>query len=81
MLKALLLSSLTITGANTTVTSTSNILDDATECPVAMMQIIKHHNLQNHIFSKGRTYMKARSGGPLGQQVTLKVSCEPLGDK
>jgi len=78
-LKALLLATLEVVslGNNDNVTTTSTLLDDVSQCPAAMHQIVKHHNLSNNITSRGREYIKAQKSGTRGL-IVLNVSCKEL---
>lgn len=77
--KALLLATMNILsmGNNDNIATTSTLLDDSTQCPVVMRQVVEHHGLQNNIFSQGKEYLKARKSTTQGL-VTLNVSCKEL---
>lgn len=79
--KALLLATLTF-GTNTPqVVTTSNVLEDVSECRPAMYQIAEHHNLKNNIWSQGKEYLKARNTVTRDGKsvaVILSVSCKEL---
>ncbi|HHZ7224932.1 TPA: hypothetical protein ACWLXL_004360 [Pseudomonas aeruginosa] len=76
-IKALLLVTLTLAANEPRVVTTTNVLDSANECVPAMRQIADHHNLQNHIFSQGKEYLKARQSTAQGN-ITLSISCKEL---
>lgn len=73
--KALLLATITIMGANGVpkVETTSTLLDSQTQCPKALDEVVRHHGMQNHLFSQGKDYRKGRNG-----VVTLNVSCKEI---
>lgn len=73
-IKALLLTTITIVGQPTSVETTSNVLQDKSLCGNAMNQIVEHHGMKNHVFSKGPTHMKGRDGN-----IVLHVTCKELG--
>lgn len=79
-MKALLLATLTISTPAQVQTNTT-VLDDNSLCPSAMMQVVRHHGMQNNIYSKSVEYIKARKRNSAGVEAVLTVTCEEMGKK
>jgi len=80
-MKALLLATFLIGGGppSEQVRTVTNNVIDASECKSAMMTVVKHAGLKNHIKSSGPTHIRAsKEGSLLVGNTSVNVTCNPI---
>lgn len=78
MSKALLLATLFTVGQPGDTVSTSNVLSDSSLCKPAIEQVVRHHKMQNYVYSYGKYHSYARKTLSKQGQLILKVDCKDL---
>lgn len=74
-MKALLIATYFIASVNNQpVHGNISQIVDSNECRSAMMAVVEHVGLRNHVYSSSSQYMKARNG----TSSNIEVSCKPI---